>query len=100
MPARHGDETARTTGAEISRPVRPHINMLRSATMMSSIDSTTKHRQQPNGRVSVPKLPNERALLDELWRISDFVDIAHATLLRSLTISAGHQIADAALAGA
>ena len=46
-----------------------------------------------------PKLPGEQALLHELWRISHFGWIAHATLLRSLTISAGHRIADAALAG-
>jgi hypothetical protein len=44
-------------------------------------------------------LPGEHALLHELWRISHFGWIAHATLLRSLTISAGHRIADAALAG-
>jgi len=45
------------------------------------------------------KLPDEHALLHELWQISHFGWIAHATMLRSLTISAGHQIADAALAG-
>jgi hypothetical protein len=45
------------------------------------------------------KPPDERALLHELWQISHFGWIAHATLLRSLTISAGHQIADAPLAG-
>ena len=45
------------------------------------------------------KLPDEHALLHELWRISHFGWIAHATLFRSLTSSAGHQIADAALAG-
>jgi hypothetical protein len=45
------------------------------------------------------KLPDEHALLQELWQISHFGWIAHETMLRSLTISAGHQIADAALAG-
>ena len=45
------------------------------------------------------KLPGEHALLHEVWRISHFGWIADATLLRSLTISVGHQIADAALAG-
>ncbi|MGZ6870311.1 MAG: hypothetical protein ACXVHI_08430, partial [Frankiaceae bacterium] len=45
-----------------------------------------------------PKLPGEHALLHELWQISHFGWIAHATLLRSLTIS-GHRIADAALPG-
>jgi hypothetical protein len=45
------------------------------------------------------KLPDEHALLRELWQISHFGWIAHATMLRSLSISAGHQLADAALAG-
>ena len=44
-------------------------------------------------------LPGEHALLHELWQISHFGWIAHETMLRSLTTSAGHQIANAAVAG-
>jgi hypothetical protein len=46
-----------------------------------------------------PTLPDEHAVLHELWQISHFGWIAHATMLRNLSISAGHQLADAALAG-
>ena len=45
------------------------------------------------------ELPGEHALLHELWQISHFGWIAHATMLRSLSITAGHQLADPALAG-
>ena len=68
--------------------------------------SSDRSRGQTPGRPSTAgptrprrKLPDEHALLHELWQISHFGWIAHATMLRSLTISAGHQIADAARAG-
>ena len=66
--------------------------------------SSDRSRDQEPGRhppagPARRELPDERVLLHELWQISHFGWIAHATLLRSLTISAGHQIADAALAG-
>ena len=67
--------------------------------MMSSDRSRdqTPGRHPPAGPARPSrKLPDEHALLHELWRISHFGWIAHATMLRSLTISAGHQIADAA----
>ena len=44
------------------------------------------------------KLPDEHALLRELWQISHFGWIAPATILRGLTISTGQHIAAAALA--
>jgi hypothetical protein len=59
----------------------------------------TPGKHPPAGPPRPGRTPSdEHALLHELWQISHFGWIAHATLLRSLTIS-GHRIADGALAG-
>ena len=97
-PARHGDQTARTRPARTGRSdPHQHAALGHDDVLDRSHDQTPGKTQRPGQRAA--SCPTERALLHELWRISHFGWIAHATLLRSLTISAGHQIADAALAG-
>ena len=100
-PARPVDQNARTRQARTPDRTRTSRCGAR-ATMMSSDRSRdqTPRRPPPAGPARPSrKLPDEHALLQELWQISHFGWIAHETMLRSLTISAGHQIADAALAG-
>jgi len=45
-----------------------------------------------------PKPLDDLALLHELWQISRFGWIAQATILRSLMIASGHEVATAAVA--
>jgi len=63
----------------------------------------SRDQDPPGGPAGAPARlsrtpPDSYALLGELWQISHFGWIAHATILRTPTISAGQHIAATALA--